>query len=115
MHHWGGTQKELGEIAIKVAENMGPEKGTQFLIKNGLIDAAIDFEANQERFEAAFRLAADHARLGHAAIRRSGLRQMPVAAVWLPGLHRGGRHGAYRGRTCGMLASYGTLAEMYTS
>jgi len=23
-----GTQKELGEIAIKVAENMGPEKGT---------------------------------------------------------------------------------------
>lgn len=57
-----GTQKELGEIAIKVAENMGPEKGTQFLIKNGLIDAAIDFEANQERFEAAFRLAADHAK-----------------------------------------------------
>ena len=23
-----GTQKELGEIAIKVAENMGSEKGT---------------------------------------------------------------------------------------
>lgn len=45
-----GSQKELGEIAIKVAENMGTEKGTQFLIKNGLIEAAIDFEANQERF-----------------------------------------------------------------
>ncbi len=41
-----GSQKELGEIAIKVAENMGTEKGTQFLIKNGLIEAAIDFEAN---------------------------------------------------------------------
>jgi intraflagellar transport protein 172 len=25
---------------------MGTEKGTQFLIKNGLIEAAIDFEAN---------------------------------------------------------------------
>jgi intraflagellar transport protein 172 len=41
-----GTSKELGEIAIKIAENMGPEKGTQFLLKNGLIEAAIDFEAN---------------------------------------------------------------------
>jgi len=41
-----GTAKELGEIAIKVAENMGAEKGTQFLLKNGLIEAAIDFEAN---------------------------------------------------------------------
>jgi hypothetical protein len=29
-----------------VAENMGTEKGTQFLIKNGLVEAAIDFEAN---------------------------------------------------------------------
>jgi len=57
-----GTQKELGEIAIKVAENMGPEKGTQFLIKNGLIEAAIDFEANQERFDAAFKLAENHAK-----------------------------------------------------
>lgn len=41
-----GSQKELGEIAIKVAENMGQEKGTNFLIKNGLIEAAVDFEAN---------------------------------------------------------------------
>ena len=41
-----GTQKELCEIAIKVAENMGTDKGTQFLIKNGLIEAAVDFEAN---------------------------------------------------------------------
>lgn len=57
-----GSQKELGEIAIKVAENMGTEKGTQFLIKNGLIEAAIDFEANQERFTEAFKLAEGHAK-----------------------------------------------------
>lgn len=41
---------------------MGTEKGTQFLIKNGLIEAAIDFEANQERFEEAFNLARNHAK-----------------------------------------------------
>jgi len=57
-----GTQQELAEIAIKVAEHMGTEKGTQFLIKNGLIDAAIDFECNQERFEEAFKLAGAHAK-----------------------------------------------------
>lgn len=57
-----GTTKELAEIAIKVAENMGPEKGTQFLLKNGLIEAAIDFEANQEKFEQAFSLANSHAK-----------------------------------------------------
>lgn len=57
-----GTTKELGDIAVKVAENMGPEKGTQFLIKNGLLEAAIDFEANQDRFEQAFRLAENHAK-----------------------------------------------------
>jgi len=57
-----GSQKELGEIAIKVAETMGTEKGTQFLIKNGLIEAAIDFEANQERFDDAFKLAEAHAK-----------------------------------------------------
>lgn len=57
-----GNQKELGDIAVKVAENMGPEKGTQFLIKNGLIEAAIDFEANQEKFDQAFSLANSHAK-----------------------------------------------------
>ena len=57
-----GNQKELGEIAIKIAENMDGEKGTQFLIKNGLIEAAVDFEANQERFDEAFRLANNHAK-----------------------------------------------------
>jgi len=57
-----GNQKELGEIAIKIAENMEGEKGTQFLIKNGLIEAAVDFEANQERFDEAFRLANNHAK-----------------------------------------------------
>jgi transaldolase len=41
-----GNNKELGEIAIKIAETMDGEKGTQFLIKNGLIEAAVDFEAN---------------------------------------------------------------------
>jgi intraflagellar transport protein 172 len=41
---------------------MGIEKGTQFLLKNGLIEAAIDFEANQEKFEEAFRLANNHAK-----------------------------------------------------
>lgn len=57
-----GSQKELGDIAVKVAENMGTEKGTQFLLKNGLIEAAIDFEANQSRFDEAFRLANNHAK-----------------------------------------------------
>jgi intraflagellar transport protein 172 len=57
-----GTKKELGEVAIKIAERMGSERGTQFLIKNGLIEAAIDFEANSERFDDAFRLAENHAR-----------------------------------------------------
>lgn len=57
-----GTTKELGEIAIKVAENMGEEKGTQFLIKNGLVEAAVDFEANLEKFEEAFKLAEGHAK-----------------------------------------------------
>jgi len=57
-----GSAKELGEIAIKVAETMGPEKGTQFLLKNGLLEAAIDFEANQEHFEQAFSLANNHAK-----------------------------------------------------
>jgi len=57
-----GSSKELGEIAIKVAENMGQEKGTNFLIKNGLIEAAVDFEANSERFEEAFKLAENHAK-----------------------------------------------------
>jgi len=41
-----GTKKELGEVAIKIAERMGTDRGTQFLIKNGLIEAAIDFEAD---------------------------------------------------------------------
>jgi len=41
---------------------MEGEKGTQFLIKNGLIDAAIDYEANQERFDDAFKLANTHAK-----------------------------------------------------
>lgn len=41
---------------------MGSEKGTKFLIKNGLIEAAVDFEANQERFEEAFKLASEHAK-----------------------------------------------------
>jgi len=57
-----GNTKELGEIAIKIAENMEGEKGTQFLIKNGLIEAAVDFEANQERFDDAFKLANNHAK-----------------------------------------------------
>jgi intraflagellar transport protein 172 len=57
-----GTKKELGEVAIKIAERMGTERGTQFLIKNGLIEAAIDFEANQEKFDDAFKLAENHAR-----------------------------------------------------
>lgn len=57
-----GTKKELGEVAIKIAEIMGTDRGTQFLIKNGLIEAAIDFEANQEKFDDAFKLAENHAR-----------------------------------------------------
>jgi intraflagellar transport protein 172 len=57
-----GSNKELGEIAIKVAETMGNEQGTQFLIKNGLIEAAIDFMANLEKFDEAFKLANNHAK-----------------------------------------------------
>lgn len=57
-----GDQTELAEIGIKIAESMGNEKGTQFLIKNGLIDAAVEFEATQNRFDEAFRLANNHAK-----------------------------------------------------
>lgn len=37
-------------------------KGTDWLIKNGLIEAAVDFEANQDNFDKAFTLAENHAR-----------------------------------------------------
>jgi len=57
-----GDTNELAEIGIKIAESLDGEKGTQFLIKNGLIDAAVEFEATQHRFDDAFRLANDHAK-----------------------------------------------------
>lgn len=57
-----GDPTELAEIGIKIAESMEGEKGTQFLIKNGLIDAAVEFEATQHRFDEAFRLANNHAK-----------------------------------------------------
>lgn len=52
-----GGQKEIADISVKIAEAMGPNLGRQFLIKNGLIDAAIDFEANRKNFDEAFNLA----------------------------------------------------------
>ncbi len=52
-----GSQKEVADISVKIAEQMGPELGRQFLIKNGLVDAAIDFEANRKNFDEAFVLA----------------------------------------------------------
>ena len=39
---------------------MEGDKGTQFLIKNDPIEAAVDFEAYQESFDEAFRLANNH-------------------------------------------------------
>ena len=57
-----GNTKELEDIAIKIPKNMEGEKGTQFLIKNNLIKTAVDFEANQERFDDAFRFANIHAK-----------------------------------------------------
>jgi len=57
-----GNKKQVGEVAIKIAEDMGQAKGTDWLIKNGLIEAAIDFEANQDHFDQAFSLAENHAR-----------------------------------------------------
>lgn len=57
-----GTQKELGETAIKIADNIGADRGTDWLIKAGLVDAAIDFVANQDKFDQAFTLAENHAR-----------------------------------------------------
>ena len=56
-----GSAKEVGDIALKVAENMGAQ-GQKFLIKNGLVEAAIDFEANKNNFDEAFKLANGHAR-----------------------------------------------------
>jgi hypothetical protein len=41
---------------VRIAEAMG-QSGRQFLIKNGLIDAAIDYEANRKNFDEAFNLA----------------------------------------------------------
>ena len=52
-----GNQKEIADISVKIAEAMGPELGRQFLITNGLVDAAIDFEANRKNFDEAFNLA----------------------------------------------------------
>ena len=55
--HGSQNPKEVADIAVKIAESMGPELGRQFLIKNGMIDAAIDFEANRKNFDEAFMLA----------------------------------------------------------
>lgn len=57
-----GNQKDLENVAVKVANSMGAEGGKAFLIKNGLVDAAIEFEANKNNFDEAFRLANMHAR-----------------------------------------------------
>lgn len=54
-----GNQKEVTDIAIKIAESMGQDQGRQFLIKNNLQDAAIDYEANKKNFDAAFELASN--------------------------------------------------------
>lgn len=57
-----GSQKDIENIAVKVANNMGPDAGRAFLIKNGLVDAAIEFEANKNNFDEAFKLANLHAK-----------------------------------------------------
>jgi intraflagellar transport protein 172 len=57
-----GSQKDIENIAVKVANSMGAEAGRVFLIKNGLVDAAIEFEANKNNFDEAFRLVGLHAK-----------------------------------------------------
>lgn len=42
-----GTSKEVSEVAKKWASSLGHEKGSRLLQKLGLIEAAIDFEADQ--------------------------------------------------------------------
>ena len=57
-----GNQKDIEGIAVKVANGMGADAGHSFLIKNGLVDAAIEFEANKNNFDEAFKLATSHAK-----------------------------------------------------
>jgi len=57
-----GSQKDIENIAVKVANNMGADNGKAFLIKNGLVDAAIEFEANKNNFDEAFKLVNLHAK-----------------------------------------------------
>ena len=57
-----GSQKDCENVAVKVADNMGHDSGRAFLIKNGLVDAAIEFEANKDNFDEAFKLADLHAK-----------------------------------------------------
>ncbi|CAI2386632.1 unnamed protein product [Moneuplotes crassus] len=57
-----GSQKDCENVAVKVADTMGHDSGRAFLIKNGLVDAAIEFEANKDNFDEAFKLANLHAK-----------------------------------------------------
>lgn len=57
-----GTSKEVGEIAKKWASTMDKDEGIKMLLKLGLVEAAVDLEADRKNFENAFKLANDNAK-----------------------------------------------------
>jgi len=57
-----GSNKESCELAKKWAESLGPEKGLQKLLKMKLIDAAIEYLTEKQKFEEAFKMAEEIAR-----------------------------------------------------
>jgi intraflagellar transport protein 172 len=52
-----GGPKEIAEIARKWASTVGGEGGSKLLIKQGLVEAALEYECDNQNFEEAFRLA----------------------------------------------------------
>ncbi|CAG9326113.1 unnamed protein product [Blepharisma stoltei] len=58
-----GGPKEIAEVARKWAEtHAGKGGGSDLLMKQGLVEAALEFEVEQRNYDAAFRLAEAHCR-----------------------------------------------------
>ena len=57
-----GGPKEIAEIARKWAATVGGEGGSKLLIKQGLVEAALEYEVDNRNFEEAFRLAENNCR-----------------------------------------------------
>lgn len=58
-----GGPKEIAEVARKWAETQaGKGGGSELLLRQGLVEAALEFEVEQRNYDAAFRLAEAHCR-----------------------------------------------------